>query len=163
MAIGMAVKIRNAVVRRLRSRSGYSTSNTSGCPPAGGAGGRGGPAGGGGAAPGASGRVRGSSDSTAVPPPGGGPSTRAYAAGTEPPAAPDCDATAMPPRLAHLAINADDLDAAQRFYRGVLGLRFEEYLGPEFLRTEVDGLLVALQRRRDIGGIEPNGPECTFA
>ena len=66
-------------------------------------------------------------------------------------------------RLTHLAINADDIQAAQRFYDGVLGLRFEEYLGPEFLRTEVGGLLVALQRRRSIGDVEPNAPECTFA
>jgi predicted enzyme related to lactoylglutathione lyase len=69
----------------------------------------------------------------------------------------------MTTRLTHLAINADDLDASRRFYAGVLGLDFTEYLGPEFMRTQLDGLLVALQRRRDIGGIRPNGPECTFA
>ena len=69
----------------------------------------------------------------------------------------------MPTRLTHLAINADDFDASRRFYAGVLGLDFAEYLGPEFLRTELDGLLVALQRRRHIGGLRPNGPECTFS
>ena len=69
----------------------------------------------------------------------------------------------MTTRLTHLAINADDLDASRRFYAGVLGLDFVEYLGSEFLRTEIGGLLVALQRRRQIGSITPNGPECTFA
>src|SRR3954452_20590255 len=69
----------------------------------------------------------------------------------------------MPTRLSHLAINADDLGAARRFYDGVLDLRFAEYLGTEFLRTDLDGVIVALQRRREIGGIRPNGPECTFA
>ena len=69
----------------------------------------------------------------------------------------------MTTRLTHLAINADDLDASRRFYAGVLGLDFAEYLGPEFLRTKLDGLLVVLQRRRDIGDMRPNGPECTFA
>src|SRR3954451_3570587 len=69
----------------------------------------------------------------------------------------------MTTRLTHLAINADDLDASRRFYTGVLGLDFADYLGPEFMRTELDGLLIALQRRRDIGGVRPNGPECTFA
>src|SRR4051794_41741760 len=73
------------------------------------------------------------------------------------------EAAPMTTRLTHLAINADDLEASRRFYAGVLGLDFTEYLGPEFMRTEVDGLLVALQRRRRIGGITPNGPECTFA
>ena len=69
----------------------------------------------------------------------------------------------MTTRLTHLAINADDLDASRRFYAGVLGLDFAEYLGPEFLRTELNGLLVALQRRRHIGGFRANGPECTFS
>ena len=69
----------------------------------------------------------------------------------------------MTTRLTHLAINADDRDASRRFYAGVLGLDFAEYLGPEFLRAELEGLLVALQRRRHIGPIRPNGPECTFS
>ena len=69
----------------------------------------------------------------------------------------------MSTRLTHLAINADDLVASRRFYAGVLGLDFAEYLGPEFLRTELNGLLVALQRRRHIGGVRLNGPECTFS
>src|SRR3954453_9989894 len=61
------------------------------------------------------------------------------------------EAVGMTTRLTHLAINADDLDASRRFYSGVLGLDFAEYLGPEFLRTKLDGLLVVLQRRRLIG------------
>jgi predicted enzyme related to lactoylglutathione lyase len=69
----------------------------------------------------------------------------------------------MTTRLTHLAINADDLDASRRFYGGVLGLNFTEHLGPGFLRAQLDGLLVALQRRRDLDGVRPNGPECTFA
>ena len=63
----------------------------------------------------------------------------------------------MTTRLTHLAINADDLDASRRFYAGVLGLDFAEYLGPEFLRTELNGLIVALQRRRHIGGFRRMG------
>ena len=62
----------------------------------------------------------------------------------------------MTTRLTHLAINADDLDASRRFYAGVLGLDFAEYLGLEFMRTEVNGLLVALASNHDIPTGQPS-------
>jgi predicted enzyme related to lactoylglutathione lyase len=57
--------------------------------------------------------------------------------------------------VAHVAINADDLDAARRFYGAVFGWRFEPWGPPGFLKiTLADGSLPgpigALQDRRDL-------------
>jgi hypothetical protein len=55
--------------------------------------------------------------------------------------------------VAHIAINADDLDAGRAFYEAVLDWRFEPWGPPEFYRIQgpdgsSPGVLGALQRRR---------------
>jgi predicted enzyme related to lactoylglutathione lyase len=71
--------------------------------------------------------------------------------------------------LAHFAINADDVDAAQRFYAAVFGWRFEPWGPPEFFRVKrsdgsLPGPIGALQRRRDLNPDRPTtGFECTVA
>ena len=53
-------------------------------------------------------------------------------------------------RLTHVAINADDLPGTQRFYEGVFGWSFEEYM-PGFTRTAGAGVdFCALQQRRNL-------------
>jgi predicted enzyme related to lactoylglutathione lyase len=69
----------------------------------------------------------------------------------------------MSGNLRHLAINADDVDASARFYEQVFGWRFEPYLQPGFLRTHVGDLIVAIQKRRPIGGLSVTGFEATVA
>jgi predicted enzyme related to lactoylglutathione lyase len=64
--------------------------------------------------------------------------------------------------IAHLAINADDPEASLRFYEALFGWRFEPGGQPGFFRMEREaGPIVALQQRRDIGGVRMNGFECT--
>ncbi len=71
-------------------------------------------------------------------------------------------------RLAHFAINADDLDTALRFYGDTFGWRFTEY-GPGFHRLPADdpagpGVTAAVQQRRElVPGRPTNGFECTIA
>ncbi len=69
----------------------------------------------------------------------------------------------MTGNVRHLAINADDIVASARFYEHVFGWRFEPHRGPGFLRTSVDGLLVALQQRRSVAGVTVTGFEATVA
>jgi predicted enzyme related to lactoylglutathione lyase len=65
-------------------------------------------------------------------------------------------------RLTHLAINADDLPSTQRFYEGVFGWSFEEYM-PGFNRTRDAGIdVAAIQGRRNLLDVPTNGPEPTF-
>src|SRR3954467_9693794 len=65
-------------------------------------------------------------------------------------------------RLTHFAINADDLPSTQRFYEGVFGWSFEEYM-PGFTRTKDAGIdVAAIQARRDLLDVPTNGPEMTF-
>jgi predicted enzyme related to lactoylglutathione lyase len=66
-------------------------------------------------------------------------------------------------RPRHLAINADDVDGLRTFYESVLGWTFEPYGSPDFLRCELEGFMVALQRRRELGGAPMRGFECTLA
>jgi len=67
--------------------------------------------------------------------------------------------------VSHIAINADDPEAALAFYRAVFGWEFEEYF-PGFFRLEVSHEVraIAVQQRRDL---LPDGPttgfECTVA
>jgi predicted enzyme related to lactoylglutathione lyase len=70
----------------------------------------------------------------------------------------------MDARIAHVAVNADDLTVTQRFYEGVFGWRFEEY-APGFVRTELsDGrTFCAIQQRRQLGAHPVHGMEVTFA
>ncbi len=68
----------------------------------------------------------------------------------------------MPARLVHFAINADDLPSTQRFYEGVFGWSFEEYM-PGFIRTLDAGIdVAAIQARRNLLDVPTNGPEMTF-
>src|SRR5919201_6029871 len=70
----------------------------------------------------------------------------------------------MTPAITHCAINADDVDASLRFYGALFGWEFEPYGPPGFFRIERDsGPVVALQQRRDLGGVRMTGFECTVA
>ena len=70
----------------------------------------------------------------------------------------------MTSSIAHFAINADDVDASLRFYGALFGWEFEPYGPPGFFRIERDsGPVVALQQRRDLGGVRMTGFECTVA
>ncbi|HET6949656.1 MAG TPA: VOC family protein [Acidimicrobiales bacterium] len=79
--------------------------------------------------------------------------------------------TTTPPagHVAHVAINADDVERARRFYGAVFGWTFEPWGPPGFfhIRTgsgERPGLEAALQARRDlVGGRPTTGFECTVA
>lgn len=65
--------------------------------------------------------------------------------------------------IAHVAINAGDVDASLRFYAALFGWEFREYM-PGFHRASLPGgLIAAVQGRRDL---LPDGPttglEVTF-
>jgi predicted enzyme related to lactoylglutathione lyase len=73
----------------------------------------------------------------------------------------------MSNRLAHFAINADDLGRAQRFYENVFGWTFTPWGPPGFFQIAMEGPegtpLGALQGRRDlIAGRPATGYECTL-
>jgi predicted enzyme related to lactoylglutathione lyase len=71
---------------------------------------------------------------------------------------------AMTPHVTHCAINADDVEASLRFYKALFGWDFEPYGPPGFFRMEREaGPIVALQQRRDLGGVRMTGFECTVA
>ena len=64
--------------------------------------------------------------------------------------------------IAHLAINADDPEASLRFYEALFGWRLEPGGHPGFFRMEREsGPIVALQQRRDLGGVRLTGFEVT--
>ena len=65
--------------------------------------------------------------------------------------------------LRHVAINAADLPRSARFYEHVFGWRFEPYRQEGFMRTTAGGLIVALQARRPLGGVDVTGFEATVA
>jgi uncharacterized protein len=68
----------------------------------------------------------------------------------------------MTTSITHCAINADDVDAALRFYRALFGWEFEPDGPPGFFRmARESGPIVALQQRRDLGGVRLTGFECT--
>ena len=70
--------------------------------------------------------------------------------------------------IAHFAINADDVDRAQRFYERVFGWRFEPWGPPGFLLAHTGtqrepGIRGALQKRRElIPGQRTITYECTI-
>jgi predicted enzyme related to lactoylglutathione lyase len=69
---------------------------------------------------------------------------------------------AMTSPIAHLAINADDVDRSLRFYGALFGWEFEPFGPPGFFRmARESGPIVALQQRRDLGGVRLTGVECT--
>ena len=66
--------------------------------------------------------------------------------------------------IAHFAINADDPEASLRFYEALFGWRFEPWGPPGFFRMQREsGPVIALQQRRDLGGVRMTGFECTVA
>ena len=66
--------------------------------------------------------------------------------------------------VAHLAINADDPEASLRFYEALFGWRFESGGQPGFFRMQREsGPIIALQQRRELGGVRVTGFECTVA
>ncbi|HEX4704357.1 MAG TPA: VOC family protein [Pseudonocardiaceae bacterium] len=71
--------------------------------------------------------------------------------------------------LSHFAINADDVDAALRFYGQTFGWRMAPWGPPGFYRVGADdpagpGVTAAVQQRRDlVPGRPTNGFECTIA
>lgn len=71
------------------------------------------------------------------------------------------------PRLAHFAINADDIDRARRFYENVLGWRFNPWGPPGFYQIDTgdsSDVRGALQARRELlAGTRTVGFECTIA
>lgn len=76
--------------------------------------------------------------------------------------------TFTPTNVAHVAINADDVDATKRFYEAVFGWRFEPWGPPDFFQVARDddasGPMVALQARRELDpGLRITGFECTVA
>jgi predicted enzyme related to lactoylglutathione lyase len=70
--------------------------------------------------------------------------------------------------VSHFAINADDPEASQRFYRATFGWRFEPWGPPGFFHVqrsdgELPGPIGALQGRRQLLDEPTNGFECTVA
>lgn len=70
----------------------------------------------------------------------------------------------MTGRLRHFAINADDPERARRFYETVMGWRFEPWGPPDYYQipNAGDGLIGALQQRREVGGRRMPGLELTI-
>lgn len=71
----------------------------------------------------------------------------------------------MTANLSHFAINADDVPAGRTFYESVFGWTFTAWGPPGFYRisTGPDGVRGAMQQRRQLGGRDITGLECTFA
>lgn len=71
----------------------------------------------------------------------------------------------MANNLAHFAINADDLERAQRFYEAVFDWEFEPWGPPGFSQINTGGPVIgALQKRRELAAGRPmHGFECTIA
>jgi predicted enzyme related to lactoylglutathione lyase len=68
------------------------------------------------------------------------------------------------PPVIHCAINADDVEASRRFYSALFGWEFQAWGPPGFMRMQTEsGQVIALQQRRDLGGIRATGFECTIA
>lgn len=70
--------------------------------------------------------------------------------------------------VSHFAVNADDLDASQGFYRAAFGWRFEPWGPPGFFHIQradggLPGPIGALQARRALLDAPTNGFECTVA
>lgn len=69
----------------------------------------------------------------------------------------------MPNKLAHFAIEADDVNRARRFYEQVFGWTFEPWGPPGFYLIRGAGVLGALQSRREPLPQGRKGFECSFA
>ena len=69
----------------------------------------------------------------------------------------------MPNKLAHFAIEADDVPRAQAFYQQVFGWQFEPWGPPDFLLIHGAGVHGALQKRSEPLPNGRKGFECSFA
>ncbi len=72
----------------------------------------------------------------------------------------------MNPRLTHFAINTDDVDHTQAFYRSVFGWQFRDYGPPGFVQildeTGTEPIGAIQQRRELVDNAQTCGFECTF-
>ncbi|MEL6246167.1 MAG: VOC family protein [Pseudomonadota bacterium] len=69
----------------------------------------------------------------------------------------------MPNKLAHFAIEADDVERARSFYEAVFGWRFTPWGPPDFYMIGGAGVHGALQKRREPAPTGRKGIECSFA
>ncbi|MEO0981716.1 MAG: VOC family protein [Pseudomonadota bacterium] len=69
----------------------------------------------------------------------------------------------MPNKLAHFAIEADDVDRARAFYEAVFAWRFESWGPPGFYLIHEAGVHGALQARREPPPEGRKGFECSIA
>lgn len=69
----------------------------------------------------------------------------------------------MPNKLAHFAIEADDVNRAKSFYESVFGWAFNPWGPPDFYQIQDAGLHGALQQRREPMPSGRKGMELTFA
>lgn len=69
----------------------------------------------------------------------------------------------MPNKLAHFAIEAQDVQRALTFYETVFGWRFSPWGPPGFYLIEGAGVHGALQKRREPLPTGRKGFECSFA
>ena len=69
----------------------------------------------------------------------------------------------MPNKLAHFAIEADDVDRARNFYESVFEWSFMPWGPPGFYLIQGAGVHGALQQRREPMPAGRKGFECSFA
>lgn len=69
----------------------------------------------------------------------------------------------MPNKLAHFAIEADDVTRARAFYERVFGWQFIPWGPPDFYLVQGAGVGAALQQRRELVPGGRKGFECSFA
>lgn len=69
----------------------------------------------------------------------------------------------MPNKLAHLAIEADDMDRAKKFYETVFQWQFMPWGPPGFYLIDGAGIHGALQQRREPVREGRKGFECSIA
>jgi uncharacterized protein len=69
----------------------------------------------------------------------------------------------MPNKLAHFAIEADDVERALGFYETVFGWQFSPWGSPGFYLIDGAGVHGALQKRRESLPNGRKGYECSFA
>ena len=69
----------------------------------------------------------------------------------------------MPNKLAHFAIEADDVQRARTFYEAVFGWQFVPWGPPDFYLVRGAGVGAALQQRREPLPAGRKGFECSFA
>ena len=70
----------------------------------------------------------------------------------------------MTSEIAHFAINAEDTQASLRFYEAHIRWRIEPWGPPGLIRMQREsGPVIAVQQRRDLGGVRTTGFECTVA